>query len=340
MATDLKMEDVDTYMREAMDRYLNNDNFAGWFAESNAISIVKLLSEGGDAQATACIPILLSTNANNNFIQAQAQLDTALGEKRSADRQVELYERNKYNNYVQFHGLEKAEEEKNRLKATQNTSQTAYTAAVTNFENQQKIIKNGASSRFSAYIELRGSAFAGANDDPVVLLNKVITDVNNAYPEYNYKASEMNEQVKKIYGNYNTDLKYLNSVHTLVSDLSNNLVPTLEKKIRFKERQKEIQEYYHKQYEQQIFLVKLLVVFAIFALVGFIFLHYQLIPLTAFIIYLGIVFSIAFVVFFYYLWDFYIRDNQVFDEYQFDTYLPPSNGEVLRSTFKDNIIYC
>jgi len=340
MATDLKMEDVDTYMREAMDRYLNNDNFAGWFAESNAISIVKLISEGGDAQATACIPVLLSTNANNNFIQAQAQLDTALGEKRSADRQVELYERNKYNNYVQFHGLEKAEEEKNRLRTTQTESQTAYTAAVANFDNQQKIIKNGASSRFSAYIELRGTAFAGANDDPVVLLNKVITDVNNAYPEYNYKASEMNEQVKKIYGNYNTDLKYLNSVHTLVSDLSNNLVPTLEKKIRFKERQKEIQEYYHKQYEQQIFLVKLLVVFAIFALIGFIFLHYQLIPLTAFIIYLGIVFSIAFVVFFYYLWDFYIRDNQVFDEYQFDTYLPPSNGEVLRSTFKDNIIYC
>jgi hypothetical protein len=126
----------------------------------------------------------------------------------------------------------------------------------------------------------------------------------------------------------------------LIKDLSDNLLPYIEKKANFKEKQLEIQEYYHKQYEQQIFLVKILIVFCLFVAIGNLLMYYSLMTMTVFAAYVGLVSSVAFVVFFYYLWDFYVRDTIIFDEYQFDTYLPPSNGKVLDTTFKDNIIYC
>ena len=84
--------------------------------------------------------------------------------------------------------------------------------------------------------------------------------------------------------------------------------------------------------------MKILIFFAMFAVVGSILLHFNVISVNVFAAYLGFIFSIAFIVFFYYLWDFYIRDTVVFDEYDFGNYSPPSTGKVLE--FKDNIIYC
>lgn len=340
VSNSVEMKDADIYLREAIDRYLNNDNFAGWFAESNALSIVRYLADKKNAQAIEAKKVMLSDEDDAKFKRIQAEQDSSLAQKRTSEKQFDIYETRDYNNYIETYGLQKADERKALLKKTKTDDIARYNNAVKAFDDELKKIKRQAPTRFNAYITLRGDSFANGNEDPLVLLNKVIADVNEAYPEYNYSAFDMNEQVQKLYGNYTSDVKHLNSVHTLLSDLNENLIPTIEKKIQNKERQQKIQEYYHKQYEGQIFLAKILIVFAMFALVGFLLLHYEWIPLLGFMAYLGIVFSVAFIVFFYYLWDFYMRDSQVFDEYNFNTYLPPSSGKHLQSTFKDNIIYC
>lgn len=336
----VQMKDADVYMLESMERYLNNDNFGGWFAEYNAVSIVCFLAKKEIIEAKQAKSVLLSEEEIDKFKRTTAELSTSLYQQRASTRELELFEKNNYDNYISWYGFQKADERKDELIRRKDNDMNRYKRAKEAYDRELNEIKKTAYQRSASYMGLRGEAFTASNEDPVVLMNKVLSDVNDSYPEYSYAASDMNEQMKNLYGNYNTDIKYLNSVHSLVTDLSNNLMPAIEKKIHHKERQQEIQEYYHKQYEQQIFLVKLLIFFALLTIVGSLLLHYQIITMPAFAAYLGIVFSIAFVVFFYYLWDFYLRDTVVFDEYQFDVYSPPSNGKVLDTTFKDNIIYC
>jgi len=338
--SDVQMKDVDVYMRESMDRYLNNDNFGGWFAEYNAISIVRFLEKKNVQEAKNARPVLLSDASLEQFKKITSELSTSLYQQRASARELDQFEKNNYDNFISWYGQTKADERKNELSTKKENDLRRYKNLKQTYDNELNEIKKKAPTRASAYIALRGTSFSESNEDPVVLMNKVIADVNTAYPEYSYAASDMNEQIKMLYGNYNTDATYLNSVHSLLSDLSDNLMPSLEKKMNYKERKQEIHEYYHKQYEQQIFLVKLLIFFSLFAIAGSILHHYKIISITAFAVYLGIIFSVAFVMFFYYLWDFYIRDNTVFDEYDFNVYSPPSNGNVLKSTFKDNIIYC
>jgi hypothetical protein len=334
------MKDVDVYMRESMDKYMNNDNFRGWFSEYNAASIVNYLIIKKDPDAIKVKPVMITEQDIKSFKNRFTELTTALYQQRSSTRELERFETNDYDNFIIWYGRKATEDRKNILTKKKDKYLKEYNNTKLAYDSELNKFKKNAPQRISAYIELRGVSFSGSNDDPVVLLNKVIADVNKAYPEYSFPASDMNDQVLDIYGNYESDIKYLNSVHSLLTDLSDNLIHDLEKKVNYKERQKEIQEYYHSQYDQQIFLAKILILFSLFVVIGSILLHYQIIDTTAFSAYLGLVFSIAFMVFFYYLWDFYMRDNIVFDEYDFNTYLPPSNGKILRSTFKDNIIYC
>ena len=338
MAQIESLKDVDVYIQESMEKYLNNDNFGGWFWEYNAVSIVTYLSGKGNLEATNTKAVLLSEEKCVKFKTTTAEYTSALYKQRSSTRALEQYEQNSYDNYVTWYGQAKADERKTELTVKKDNAVELYNTAKKAYDDELKLIAAGASKRFSDYIELRGGAFAESNNDPVVLLNKVVSDVNRAYPEYAYAASDMNDQLKNLYGNYKTDLKYLDSIHELINDLSDNVVRNVEKKVNVKKRQQEIHEYYHKQYDQQIFLVKVLIFFAMFAIVGSILLHYSVISVNVFSAYLGFIFSIAFVVFFYYLWDFYIRDTTIFDEYEFGNYSPPSNGKVLQ--FKDNIIYC
>lgn len=327
-------------MRDAMDKYFYEDTYGGWFSEYSSGTIVRMLSQRGDEDAKRIEPILLSTQDIDRFKDARNRLTTSLYQQLSSARELEVFEKTQYAQFVTDYGVAKAEERKTELTTRAAETLNRYTLEKQTYEQELERIKQGATQRTSTYMTIRGTNFAGSNEDPVVLLNKVIADVNRDYPEYAYAAADMNDQVKHLYGNYNTDVTYLNSVHSLLTDISNNLLHSLEKKAHMKERKQEIQEYYHKQYDQQIFLVKLLIFFSFFVILGSLLLHYRIIQTNVFAAYLGLVFSVAFVVFFYYLWDFYMRDSVVFDEYQFNTYLSPSNGKVLESTFKDNIIYC
>lgn len=336
----LQMKDVDIYMQESMDRYLNNDNFGGWFAEYNAVSIVCHLADREVVEAKEAKKVLLSEADLANFRRITAELSTSLYQQRASIKELELFEKNSYDNFVSWYGYQKADERKLELVTKKDRDTGRYKLAKENYEKELAQIKKTAPMRSTNYIALRGKAFADSNEDPVLMMNRVLVDVNQAYPEYAYAAVDMNDQIQKLYGNYQTDARYLDSVHSLLTDLSDNLMPSLERKMNHKEREQEIQEYYRKQYDQQIFLLKVLIFFSLLAAIGTLLLYYQLIHLTVFIVYLGAIGGVAFIVFFYYLWDFYIRDTQVFDEYQYGVYGPPSTGKVLDTSFNDNIIYC
>jgi lipopolysaccharide export LptBFGC system permease protein LptF len=336
------MAQADLFMRDAMEKYLRGANFGGWYSEHIAGNIVRILIQNGNSDAIKVEPVLLPQETTNAFKKLKENATVALYQQLSSTRELEEFEKEGYASFIQRHDPERADLRKRELTKLKEDYIASYTIEKQKYEDELIRIKQGASKRMSDYMELRADAFVALNDDPVVLMNRVLTDVNRDYPEYAYAATDMHEQVQNLYGNYQTDVQYLNSVHSLLTDLSDNLVRNLEKKIQVKERKQEIQDYYQKKYNQQIFLVQLLIFFSLFVIVGSLLLHYQIMNTYTFVAYVGLVFSVAFVVFFYYLWDFYMRDTTVFDEYQFDTYLPlpNSNGKVLESGFKDNIIYC
>jgi hypothetical protein len=177
--------------------------------------------------------------------------------------------------------------------------------------------------------------------DPIVQLNQVIVDISMAYPTYSPQASRMNKQVHAIHDNYTIDLSYGDAVRTLIMDISDNLLSQVEKDLNFKKKQMDIQEYYTKDYQQQIFLLKLLIFFSLIALFGCLLFNFHLMSIEMLALYLGFVASIGFIVLFYYLWDFFLRDNTIFDEYNFLTYVAPHKPSMNQTMdFKDNIIYC
>ncbi len=164
--------------------------------------------------------------------------------------------------------------------------------------------------------------------DPILQLNQVIMDISMSD---SYYRNQMANEVNKIYENYDKDVQYMGVIHNLINDVRDSSLTDLEKNVNHKKKQQDIQEYYNKQYQQQIFLLKLLILFSLISLVGCLFFNYGLITVVALAIYLGLVFSIGFVVFFYYLWDFFLRDNTNFDEYNFVTYLPPKTKGNLKN---------
>jgi hypothetical protein len=177
--------------------------------------------------------------------------------------------------------------------------------------------------------------------EPISELNQVIVDISMAYPNYSPQARRMNQQVQNIYDNYTIDLSYGIAVRNIITDISDNLLSQVERDLNFKKKQMDIQEYYTKDYQQQIFLLKLLIFFSLIALFGCFLFNSQLISIQLLALYLGFVASIGFIVVFYYLWDFFLRDNTIFDEYNFLTYVAPHKPSMNQtSDFNDNIIYC
>jgi hypothetical protein len=173
-------------------------------------------------------------------------------------------------------------------------------------------------------------------------MNKVITDISIAYPEFSYSGSQMNQQIHILHENYNADLSYNKIINDMIVDISNNALSQVERELNYKKKQMDIQEYYDKNYQQQVLLFKVLLIFSLIALFGVLLLNFQWISLSLFTVYLGTDLAIGFIVMFYFLWDFYLRDNTNFDEYDFLVYNPPSKPSMKGDTtqFNDNVIYC
>jgi hypothetical protein len=336
----IKMYEADVFMKDSLEKYLNGNKEDGYTAEVHALSIIVYLSNEGLKDAKDVLPFLLKPSQVEN-------IKTLKGLKTSADSLLNIAKKESndfnYEAYKTQYGGVAADKQKATLQTNLTNAEESKKTKTINYDTEFKKITTNYSERAGNYEDVRGAAYAATTTDPVVQLNRVVFDVNRAYPEYAYSSDNMNEQLKGLFDNYNTDVSYMRSIHSLMTDISQNLMGKVEHDLEVKRREQEIQEYYNKQYKQQIFLLKLVIVFSIIALIGCLVYHYGFMSTTKLMVYLGTVSGIAFIVLFYYLWDFYIRDTKVFDEYDFSAYLPPSTeGRTLENSgaFKDNIIYC
>jgi hypothetical protein len=163
-----------------------------------------------------------------------------------------------------------------------------------------------------------------------------------------YSKDKLYNEVKKIHDNYSKDVEYMGAIHSLIDNVRGSSLVELEKEMNHKKKQQDIQDYYDKKYQQQIFILKIIIVMTLFVMVGCLFFNYGLIPVYILTIYLGFVLSVGFVIVFYYLWDLFLRDNTQFDEYNFAPYMPPKpQGNLDRGKNKwwvkdssDNNILC
>ncbi len=337
---DIKMYKADVFMKDSLEKYLNGNKEDGYTAEVHALSIVSYLATEGVKEAIDVLPFLLKPYEIENLKQIKNLKTSADSALNIAKKELNDFN---YETYKTTYGEVAANTQKATLQTNlANAEETKKTRTVS-YDIEFKKITSNYSERAGNYEDVRGAAYAATTTDPVVQLNRVVYDINRAYPEYSYKADSMNEQLKGLFDNYNTDVSYMKSIHSLMTDISSNLMDKVEKDLDLKRREQEIQEYYNKKYTQQIFLLKLVIVISLVALIGCLVYHYSLISKTLLMVYLGSVSGIGFIVLFYYLWDFYIRDTKVFDEYDFSPYLPPSTeGRTLDNSgaFKDNIIYC
>jgi len=180
--------------------------------------------------------------------------------------------------------------------------------------------------------------------NPIDELNVVVRDVSMSDSTM---TSGMYYELEKLKNNYDKDVLYMGKLHSIIGDISNNLLNSVERDLNHKKKEQDIQDYYNKQYQQQIFLLKLVIFFSVIALGGCLLFNLGLISVHLLTFYLGFVLSVAFMFIFYYLWDFFLRDNTRFDEYDFATYLPPKVSYLDKQKnmgglgdLRDNIIYC
>ena len=174
--------------------------------------------------------------------------------------------------------------------------------------------------------------------DIKTLINQLVQDVNedpNPYTAYMKYA-----QVKNLRDNYELDVAYSKTVSEIITKLREDLSPKMEKERQLKMRKKEIQEYYHSEYQRQIFLLKIVIFFTVLSLLGAILYRTGLVPSFLLMAYLGAVGSIAFVVIFYYLWDLYLRDTTIFDEYDFSTYVSSKYNNESHNLSSDILLSC
>ena len=168
--------------------------------------------------------------------------------------------------------------------------------------------------------------------DPILRLNQVILDISMSD---SYGKDKLYNEVKKIHENYSKDVEYMGTIHTLIDNVRGSSLVELEKNVNHKKKQQDIQDYYDKKYQQQIFILKIVIVLALFVMAGCLVYNYGIISIYILVVYLGFVLSVGFVVVFYYLWDLFLRDNSQFDEYNFAPYMPPKvHGKLDRTKNK------
>lgn len=334
--------DLDTYMYRAFDKYKKGMIGGAIEDEAGAYHLAEYLSKEGNKVAERVKSTMLTDEQRQKFIEVY-MLDFRLkAEVSSFQNRLDMFNKSEYDDIKRWNGEEKANTTRNEYTNKLETAKAEYQKNSIIFQELLEKIKNGIPLRIEKYEDAKEEPKLLKDRNPIAEMNRVIIDISNASPEYSPQASRMTQQVHTIHDNYLIDLSYGTIVNNLITDLNDNLLPQVERDIQFKKKQMDIQEYYSKNYQQQILILKILVLFSLLALLGGLLLNYHIITVTLFALYLGTVLSIGFIVLFYYLWDFYLRDNSVFDEYNFLIYTPPKPEIPPDRTFdfKDNIIYC
>ena len=130
--------------------------------------------------------------------------------------------------------------------------------------------------------------------------------------------------------NYNTDVQLLISLQDTVTGFDADFNKKAYQTVQNKKRQAEIDKYYESMYQKQILLMKKAVFLACLAILGCVLLQNNFMSEKFFVLFEALILSAGFIIIMYDLWDIYLRDNSIFDEYDFSVYLDPhiNNGHV------------
>lgn len=330
------MKDADDAMLHAYDDYLNGNQKKQLEYEVNAYSILDSL----DGQTAKRLKATLLQPAQfEDAIVLEKNNESAQATYLVKKQQYDVYMSQNYALNVQSQGQVSADATKVNYATQKDRAQALYQAATSALNKEYAYLTKGFPLRKKNYDLTKLEIDSHFDQIPEVEMNTILSDLMVAYPEQNANANRMNQQVQRIYDNYQVDISYATILDELIVDLSDNGIPKIQREIQYKKRTADIQEYYNKNYTQQIVLLKIILVFSLLALFGGLLMNYQLVSASFFAVYLGVVLSIGFIMLFYYLWDFYLRDTTNFDEYQFFTYHPPPKPP-LKNDLHDNVIYC
>lgn len=133
-----------------------------------------------------------------------------------------------------------------------------------------------------------------------------------------------------IEDNYKTDSIIIKNMQNVVSEMDMSFSNLAYQQVNNKKRQVEIDRYYASLYDRQLWVVKKAVFICCLGLIGCILFQNGLMSDTTFILYQSLLLSAGFIVILYDLWDIYLRDNTIFDEYDFSVFADPHvyNGTV------------
>ena len=149
-------------------------------------------------------------------------------------------------------------------------------------------------------------------------LNSLIIELDNK--EQTDESDLIYYNIITQYNNYLTDISFSDTVDELIAPLTSPYNSINGKKNIIQDKKLNINTYYSKMYDKKIKIMKEIIVICCLGLIGCFFLNNKIIDDKVFSLYLGLVFSIGFILVFYDLWDLYIRDDKNFDEYDYSTY--------------------
>lgn len=171
-------------------------------------------------------------------------------------------------------------------------------------------------------------------DPPIITkLNNLktnITDSNfssNNINEYNYLDNFHNN----IKDNYMTDIQLSGDLTDAIGNLKGNFKDKIKKIDDINQRKLEISRFYILKYKKEISILQKIVFICGLGLIGCLLFNIGIISNNFLSLYLGIILAIGFIIVFYNLWDIYIRDNNVFDEYNYGVYGSNISNTVLPS---------
>jgi hypothetical protein len=156
--------------------------------------------------------------------------------------------------------------------------------------------------------------------------NKAITSID-IYSTSDNISNKLYNSIGSGFTNYNEDMIYIYNVNrqlnqTIIDLSSNNtsVSDQLNSLEYIKKKYLQTNTYYIKKYYKQIGILKEIVFFCCLGLLGFILYTKGIFSERLLILYISFLLSILFIKVLYDLWDIYIRDEKMFDEYDFSIY--------------------
>ena len=145
--------------------------------------------------------------------------------------------------------------------------------------------------------------------------NKLLEEQNVT----NHIPDKLLNHAQQYSNNVNVDKNYKNDLYLstgLLKYLDSHTSKPIPNNI-YSERQIDINKYYIMKYQSETHILKLIIFFCGLALVGCLFFFKGFIGESLYIIYLGVVITVAFIIIIYNIYILIYRDNRRFDEHDF-----------------------